>query len=574
MSENIIESFFVALGFKVDTTGIETMKAKTQELTALALTVGAIFTGAAIGIGLFARSMAKSLGDTQDFAVLNNLTSRSVEALGKVAMENDGSLEGMRSTIQGLNSKLGEAALGIGRGAMIFKKVGLAARDANGHVKGFDQILEDVADRMQMLSRPEQIALANKLGIDPALIPLLAKGKDNLKALREEAELLNPLSEEDYKLADEVDRLFIKSANSVKVLWKMLAVALFPIVQRVLMAYLAWFKLMRNETASALGRALKFMADAIGTVWDWIMRAIFALKSVYYWFSQFEGIALAVGAVIAALVAYQIGAFFVNLASVLFSATKALFAFNLAALIPVVLIGAFVLAVALLVDELVNFYEGNETLIGQFTGEYPNAIYLVWGALGLLIAGFIALKWAAITSMLETMAIMALYAADWIASHAAMAVSTLAAYAPILLIIAGIALVVGAVWYLWSNWDTVTGLMKAAFGSVFDTVSKVIGAVGSFFGLSSPSSPMASALLTPTNQSDRQLPLQPLGGVLGTAGGVSNSQSTNTSQTTQITGTSIHITTLDPMKAGQAVKQELERMIKQVTRNGQSAVAL
>ena len=226
MSENIIESLFVSLGFKVDTAGIEQMKARTESRIASALKVGALFTGAAIGIGLFTKSIAKTLGDTQDFAELNNMTSRSVEALGKVAVQNDSSLEGMRSTIQSLNGKIGEAALGLGRGAMIFRKVGLEAKDANGKVKSFDQILEDVSDRMRTMSRPEQIAMANKLGIDPSLIPLLAKGKENLKALREEAELLNPLSEEDYKLADEVDKLFIKATATAGVLSKMLGVTI------------------------------------------------------------------------------------------------------------------------------------------------------------------------------------------------------------------------------------------------------------------------------------------------------------------------------------------------------------
>ena len=50
--------------------------------------------------------------------------------------------------------------------------------------------------------------------------------------------------------------------------------------------------------------------------------------------------------------------------------------------------------------------------------------------------------------------------------------------------------------------------------------------------------------------------------------------STTVTQTTQVTGTTIQISSPDPAKAGEAVRQELDKMNKQTTRNGQSAVAL
>ena len=54
---------------------------------------------------------------------------------------------------------------------------------------------------------------------------------------------------------------------------------------------------------------------------------------------------------------------------------------------------------------------------------------------------------------------------------------------------------------------------------------------------------------------------------------MTNNSSTVT-QTTQITGTTIQINSPDPAKAGEAVRQELDRMNKQAVRNGQTAVAL
>lgn len=102
------------------------------------------------------------------------------------------------------------------------------------------------------------------------------------------------------------------------------------------------------------------------------------------------------------------------------------------------------------------FYEGNETVIGQLNEKYPGAIYAAWAALVARWGRVHRAQVEAIASMVETMAIMAMYAAQWITAHAAMAAGALVAYWPILLIIGAIAAVVGGVWYLWENWETVT----------------------------------------------------------------------------------------------------------------------
>ena len=73
-------------------------------------------------------------------------------------------------------------------------------------------------------------------------------------------------------------------------------------------------------------------------------------------------------------------------------------------------------------------------------------------------------------------------------------------------------------------------------------------------------------------QSSGNNSLNTAGGVIGTAGSnVGNSS--NVSNTTQISGTTINVNSPDPAKAGEAVKNELDRMNKQAVRNGQTAVA-
>jgi hypothetical protein len=174
------------------------------------------------------------------------------------------------------------------------------------------------------------------------------------------------------------------------------------------------------------------------------------------------------------------------------------------------------------------------------------------------------------------------------------------AYWPILLIIGAIAAVVGGIWYLWENWETVTKLLGDAWKVVTDTVGEAfagamgiidqvkakvmgfidmvmgaIGKVGQLLGLTDDASKVKVAVSVGGGaaQASANNSLNATGGVIGMAGSNTTNSSTVT-QTTTITGTTIQINSPDPAKAGEAVRQELDRMNKQATRNGQSAVAL
>jgi len=602
MSAQALQEFFVSLGFEVDTTKINEFEQQTARLREGVLKVGAVMTGAAVGIGAMVLKVAEGMDDVGDFADIIGMSAREVDALGKVAKQNDSSFEAMKSTLQGLSQVTGEAAMGIGRGAMIFEKLGLAAKDAEGKTKGASEMLGEIADRMTGMAEGDRLALASKLHIDPSLIPLLSKGSKAFMELKESAEAANPLTEEQYKQADEIVKLWGKATAGVTGYTKLLAAKLFPVMKNILTTYNDWVSSVKKGGGGLVSDAFKIAASFAETLWEWIMRVAGGVKSAFSELKEFKVIAWAAGVAVAALIAYQAGVFFTTLGGAVMTAARALFTFNASAALPVILVGGLVIAIGLLIDELVNFYEGNETIIGQLNEEYPGAIYGVWAALVALGGGFIALKWKAITSMVETMAIMAMYAAEWISAHAAMAVGALAAYWPILLIIGAIAAVVGGVWYLWENWGAVTKLLGDAWNVVTDTVKNAfagaleiiaqvkakvmgfidtitgaIGKVGQLLGLTDSSSSfkvaMQSAGAAGTSPMAGVGAMGSSGGVIGSGASMSSNNATST-QTVTIGAPNITINSPDPAKAGEAVKNELDRMNKQAVRNGQSAVAL
>lgn len=624
MSTQALQEFFVSLGFEVDTSKIKEFEQQTASLRESMLKVSAIATGAAVGLGMMVMKVAEGMDEVGDFADIVGMSAREVDALGKVAKQNDSSMEAMKSTIQGLAAVTGEAALGIGRGAMIFEKLGFSAKDAEGKTKGASDMLGEIADRMKSMNAGERLALGAKLHIDPSLIPLLSKGSEAFLKLKNDAEAANPLTEEQYKQADEIVKLWNSATAKMGGYTKLIAASLFPAMKKILKGFNDWYGASKKAVGDEIKSAIRAMTSAVETLWDWVVRLVSGLKSAYDWLTQFKVVTWAVGVAIAALIAYQAGLFFNSLRVAVAKATAALLGMEAATILPVILIGLLGLAIALVVDDLVNFYEGNESVIGQLNDEFPNAGKVAVVALGAIGAAFIALKWNAISAWAATtwgavrsaivtvvaastmaggiLPLIGMYvsmAASAVAAGIAAAAAWLVAIAPIALVMLAIAAVAVAIYELWANWDqvikwlgdawgTVTKTLTSAFENVMsvfdaakqkvmgfiDSVAGAIGKVGKLLGLTDDASKIkvaVSAANGSSAQSSANNSLNAPGGVIGAAGSNTNSSQTNT---TTISGTTITVNSPDPAKAGQAVKTELDRMNKQAIRNGQSAVAL
>lgn len=649
---NILESFFVSLGFEIDNSKLDEFKKKTEELRESVLKVGAIFTGAAAGIGLLVEGVAHSMGDLYSFAELNEVTAKSVAALGKIATENDGSLEGMKSTIQSLNKTIGEAAIGIGRGAMTFEKLNLSAKRADGTVKTVDDILAEVADKMQGLSRQEQIAMAEKLGIDPQFVKVLEKGSENLAKLREEAELMNPFTERDYELADQVDKLFIKAKATLGTFTKMLGVSLLPQVKEVLTNYMEWFKASRKATSGVFVTALQAISGAIGTVWDWVMRLVSGLKEAFRWLTQFKVVTYAAAAALGVFISVQAYEFITKLGAAIKLATVRMASFNATALIIPAIIGAIILALGLLIDDYANWKEGNDSVIGDLVEQFPallEIIKTVEDGVGAFI-GFWLEQWETLKEPLSSLAVAiwglvkmvvsALWPAvkmiftgwaylmaaiipvvatliEWLAGFLVGAIGKVvqaltwiveAATTVFQGVVAVVQFAIEAIvaYFTWW-WQTVTAIYETIVGLIgkvvdavmggvkgavdwvmgvidaakqkvmgfVDSVVGAIGKVGELLGLTNDASKVKVAVSSGSDApaaASANNSLNASGGVIGTAG--SNTTTSTVTNTTQVTGTTINVNSPDPAKAGEAVRQELEKMNKQTTRNGQSAVAL
>ena len=601
---NAFDSFFVALGFDVDTSKLDEFKAKTHELRNTILEFGAIAAGAAAGLGLLVHGVAQSMGELYEFAELNEVTAKSVAGLARAGLDYGITLDAVKSSIQGVNSIIGQAALGIGRGAKIFEKLGFKAKDANGNVKDVYEVLGEVADRMQKMSRQEQIAMATKLGIDPSFIKMLKDGSVNLAKLREEAELYNPFKEADYKLARDVNVLFIKAKASLGTFTKMLGVSLLPIAKQVLTTYLEWFKATRKATSGAVISALQAVSAVLGTLWDWLVRIVVGFKGLYDALVQNTVVVYAAAFALGVFVSIKVFDFLNKVAGAFVGLTTRIAAFNVTALIIPAIIGAIAIAIGLLIDDYLNWKEGNDSVIGGLVQKFPMLLQFItalekgvgkfvdlflteWKKIEPAVMKLVSTIWQLVSLVAEILwPVIKTIFTGWVVllSLVLPIISTIIIFIADLLVSAILFLIdvaqtllnvfVTVFQGIKYGIDFIVGAFDYAANKVQDFIKMISGAiekVGAFFGMQGGQVDF-NATADSINAGGASSGPGASGGVIGSAG--SSTTNTTSTQTTQITGTQITVNSPDPLKAGEMVKKELDDMNKRATRNGQSGVGL
>lgn len=290
MTGETIKEFLVGLGFDVDEAGLSKFK---SGLSGAAVAAGAVATAVVAAAGAvthFVAGVAHDLDELADFADLVGEDAAAIARLGYVASIADSSVEAVKSSIRGVSRAAGEAVIGIGRGAMAFKKLGIEAKDSTGKVKSGVTLLEEIGKKVAGLSKQEQIATLSKLGIDPTLVKTLTEQHEGLAA---EFDAIYGSLGIDLTAAANAGSEFTDTMNRLKFVmdagYKAVAIKLMPTVHRgiesmrrglvanlprivAVLTPILDLVLRVSEAIVALGnrgvQALGWLLDKLGTVND------------------------------------------------------------------------------------------------------------------------------------------------------------------------------------------------------------------------------------------------------------------------------------------------------------------
>ena len=288
--------------------------------------------GAAVVAGLSVAGVIKGVSDAANFtdqlgklSDAYGLNIKTMSAWGDAVAMSGGTAQGFQSSITSLSNDFQQLALTGQSSAMPFlARLGISMYDTQGHIKKVTSILPELAEKFKGMSTSKSMAIGKKLGLDSGTIMLLQQGKTAVLKQVEAMKKLDGVSKESALNSARFHNATAKLGFAMR--------GLFIEIGNEVLPALTWFN-------KILTKVVTFVRDN-----KVIMTGVF----------------IALGA---AITMYALPAMISLAAS------------TIAAAAPFLIIIALVAAVgavfALVYDDIMNFIEGNNSLIGTFINKYP-----------------------------------------------------------------------------------------------------------------------------------------------------------------------------------------------------------
>ena len=288
--------------------------------------------------GKFTETVAEleAIGRTADAL---GLPVEDVDAFGRAMVAMGGDAQGARDSLVDMAESMGEALQDTESGrAEVYAKLGISLRDANGEAINATEGILRMADAVQGMSQEEAIFRIKELGItDNRTVEMVLKGRKELERMlgvQKEQSSVN-------KEAIENARRYTEALNG-----------------------------FQASVGSAGQGIMQALIPALTAVVGW-------LKTGMDWAREHSDVIVAFLGTVAAAVAV-----------VYLPAMASAAAATLAATWPLIAMGAAVAAVAaafaLAYDDVMNFIDGNDSLIGQIFEKFPGLESAVMGVIAVV----------------------------------------------------------------------------------------------------------------------------------------------------------------------------------------------
>lgn len=212
-------------------------------------------SGLVVVLGLFAGVTSQALGTDElgKFSAMMGLSVEEVDSWGEAVIRAGGTAEGFRGSLQSLTGQLTDISLtGSGAAAEVLARLGINAMTSGGQIKSAFDILPQLADSFQHLSKAESVGFGQKLGLDQGTILLLQQGRVAVEDLVRRQRELGVTTEEDAKAAADFNDQMADSKQSMRSLFTAAGTTILPLLTQMLKGFQVvggWMRQHKNLVA-------------------------------------------------------------------------------------------------------------------------------------------------------------------------------------------------------------------------------------------------------------------------------------------------------------------------------------
>jgi hypothetical protein len=329
----IVNELITKFGFIGNLAPQETFNANLKASIGLLAGLGAAIAGSAAGVAGWVTSVSQSIDPLVQFSRETGVAIETVQSLGYAASVNGSSVDALQASLGEMTKRVGEfVSTGEGEAKDVAERLGLQFKDMNGQVKNSDVIFRELADKLHGMSQAEKFSVLDKMGIDRSMVQLLSMTGEEISSLQNKAEALGVVTQ------DQADQ-FAAYNDSLTTLGKgfdgikfQVAVGFVPVLKDLVDGFTDF--LIANK--DLIKNGLAHLGEIIFSVMGMIRRFL-----------------PIIGLITTGFVAWKIAA--IGLRTVLATIFS-----------PVVLITAAIIAVVLVIDDLLTAMEGGQSVIADF----------------------------------------------------------------------------------------------------------------------------------------------------------------------------------------------------------------
>ncbi len=346
----VIDELVTILGFDMDSragTVLGKFNKGIDSIAQNAKQASIAVVAASAAVSYFVVQLNKASGEVEKLGRVTGISTDTIQEMSFAMEQVGGNAASMQSDLVSLMLSMDSPIPGeFNQGLFL---LGISTKKANGELKNVDDVLLDIADKMQGMSKQKQMQWGNKIGISKDTIMLLQEGRGEIERLRKQAAQIPVIIDpENLKNAREFNRQISLIGRVFSFLGQTVASAAGPAIKDIVSGLMEWLKVNKELIQSGLRSFI-----------DGVVEGFVKFVEVIRLINAF------VGKFIPSLGVFTDALTVTETVSILvFSALTAL-AIPLVVLIAqFLLVGAVVAAAGLIINDFVVYLEGGESAIG------------------------------------------------------------------------------------------------------------------------------------------------------------------------------------------------------------------
>lgn len=328
--------------------GIDTLKSEVTKWAAAATAAGAATSA-------FLLSASDKAIELQKLSQSTNLSTDSLQQWQYAAEAVGASSAAVTSDLESLLKTMSSPI--PGELNMELMMLGVSVRNASGQLRGADEVLKDVGDKLNKMGSAESVQWAERVGISNDTLMLLKQGRQGLSELFEEAQLVGAIIPEDAINRGAELSKSIKTLKTVfQALGNSIALSFAPNLKKVVDNFKQFLINNADFVRQGLGITIDGVSRGFGRFWDILVKIkdgfVALLQPMQPFLKNMDAVKVVAGLVTGALAGFL--------------------ALMAPAIIQFAAVGAAIAGVSLVIEDFITWLQGGESVIGDIVNAFSN----------------------------------------------------------------------------------------------------------------------------------------------------------------------------------------------------------